>query len=159
MPSFDPNAQNFFNDFTAIGSPKGGQAGPGGVFSGGAGGLIPNNPAAATDFASNLSPPGGGSPGFGLNTLKDADGVVTQQGLLSPALGIAGAGFNIYSGLKQLGIQEDTLDFTKDAFKKNFAASKAAFQERLRGNYGRKATLGGNKDQTEEQFVAERSDF
>ena len=152
--TFNSNPNEYFQNLTAIGSP--GQTTRGYAQNVAADGL-----SGVGDFQppSEIPPPSIDGPGFGINTLKDADGVVTQQGLLSPALGIAGAGFNIYQGLKQLGIQEDTLDFTKDSFNKNFAASKAAFQERLRGNYGRKATLGGNKGETEQAYVDKRSDF
>jgi len=96
---------------------------------------------------------------YGLLGATGVNGETTQFGLLNPALSAIGGGLNIYQGLKQLGQQEDALDFQKESFGKNFAASKAAFQERLRGNFGRKATLGGNKGTTEDQYVNDRSDF
>jgi len=96
---------------------------------------------------------------YGFGNITGANGETVQQGLFSPIMdGLTGV-FNIYAGLKALGQQEDALGFQKDAFNKNFAASKSAFQERLRGNYGRKAALGGNKGQTEDQYVEERSNF
>lgn len=108
---------------------------------------------------------GVGVPGAGINTTyglfdqNNADGIKTQQGLLSPVLGAATGIFNIYAGLKALGQQEDALNFQKEAFNKNFAANKAAFQENLRTKFGRKATLGGNKGTTEKEFVDTRSNF
>jgi hypothetical protein len=103
--------------------------------------------------------PSGGFGGFGFLDQFNKEGVQTQTGLLGPGLGVVGGAFNIYQGLKQLGIQEDTLDFQKKAFKKNFAANKAAFQENLRSKFGRKKALGGHKDTTEQQFVDKRSNF
>jgi hypothetical protein len=99
------------------------------------------------------------SPGFGFFDESDADGVLTQQGLLAPGLGLAGGAFNIYAGLKALGQQQESLDFQKGAFNKNFAANKAAFQENLRSKFSRKSALGGHKGVTEAEFVDKRSNF
>lgn len=132
-------------------------------FLGGGGGNVFGGESAFPDLFSGGAgagaPSGDTGPSFGLFDQTDAEGLQTQQGLFAPALKGIGGAFNIYAGLKALGIQEDTLDFQKKAFKKNFAANKAAFQENLRSKFGRKKALGGHKGTTEQQFVDKRSDF
>lgn len=101
---------------------------------------------------------GGIFDGVSLFGGTDAEGNETVSGL-GAGLTAATSVFNIYSGLKGLEQQEEALEFQKDSFNRNFNASKAAFENKLRGQYGRKATLGGHKDQSEDEFVAERADF
>lgn len=52
------------------------------------------------------------------------------------ALDLLNSGFNVYGGLKQLGLAEDQLDFQKGAFSKNFEAqaksTNAALEDRQR---------------------------
>jgi hypothetical protein len=158
MTTFNPQ----FDSLNVTGGAPGGGVNANSLnFLGGGGGDVFGGPSADNIFPDFLGGGSGGDagPGFGFFDQSDADGVLTQQGILSPALKGIGGAFNIYSGLKALGIQEDTLDFQKKAFKKNFAANKAAFQENLRSKFGRKKALGGHKGTSEQQFVDKRSDF
>ena len=98
-------------------------------------------------------------PTFGFFDQTDADGNLTQQGLVNPVLGGLTSVFNIYSGLKSLKLQEEGLDFQKDAFNRNFAASKAAFENQLRGQHSRSAFLGGQQGVSSDEFVANASNF
>jgi len=124
---------------------------------GSANSVLGNN--GASGLLAPLTPQSPVKPTFGLFDETGVNGETTQTGLVNPLISGIGGAFNIYQGLKQLGQQEDALDFQKESFGKNFAASKAAFQERLRGNFGRKATLGGNKGTSEAEYVDSRSDF
>jgi len=98
---------------------------------------------------------------FGLFDQFDKNKNKTQQGLLNPVLSGIGSVFNIYEGLKQLGIQRDSLNFQKSAFNRNFAASKASFKNQLDQQFGSSATLrsNGNTAADRQAYIDSRSNF
>lgn len=65
-------------------------------------------------------------------------------------LGALNTGFGIYSGLKQLGLAEDQLNFTKNAFNTNLANSiksyNNALEDRARSRYAYMTGNASNAD-------------
>lgn len=65
-------------------------------------------------------------------------------------LGALNTGFNIYGGLKQLGLAKDQLNFTKDAFNTNLANSiksyNTALEDRARSRYAYMTGDASNAD-------------
>lgn len=82
---------------------------------------------------------------FGGST-TDANGVTTTtNGILNPIFKGIGAVSNIYFGLKGLSLAEDQFDFQKEAFEKNFAANKKAFNNAVRTKQGAVANSTSNE--------------
>ena len=71
----------------------------------------------------------GAGGGGGWNWLSTAD----QQGVLGPMLGAAGGLANVFMGMKQYGLQKETLKASKDQFAKSYAAQKNLTNASLEG--------------------------
>ena len=65
-------------------------------------------------------------------------------GIAAPALQLAQTGLNAYLGFKQLGQAEDTLNFQKDAFSKQFENQRTLTNAQLKDR--QKARVGFNSN-------------
>ena len=112
----------------------------------------------------------GGAPGassnngiFSQNSMfgssnTDVNGVkTTTGGWVSPALSAVGTGVNAYLGFKGLGLAEDTLDFQKESWEKNFAMMQDQYYRKLNDRRAYKHNLG--RDQTRDEVNAVRDHY
>jgi hypothetical protein len=71
-----------------------------------------------------MTQPQGEPGGWSWLNQFNTDGKMTQQGMLSPALGVAQGLFGAYMGMKQYGLMKDQLNESKRQFGLNFDAQK-----------------------------------
>lgn len=78
---------------------------------------------------------------------KTKDGEIINSGAMG-LLGIAKSGFDTWSGLKQLDLAEDTLNFKKEAFSKQFGAQQKLTNDQLKWRHkAREDRLSGSGGQ------------
>ena len=98
------------------------------------------------DFISDLGPAGSGRDWgqFWLGgTNKDGS---SSTGAAMPALQLASGAMKTWLGLKQLGVAEDTLDFQKDAFSKQFLRQEQGLEAEYANRKAR--AIAGNPNTT-----------
>lgn len=68
---------------------------------------------------------------------------IKTLGMASPLVNLAQTGINAYLGLKNLSVAEDTLDFQKDAFSKQFEIQRKNINRQLRDRQARRIEAAG----------------
>ena len=100
--------------------------------------------------------PGGGNTGGGwMSTLfggKDKNGFQTS-GVVSPLASLLGAGAQAWLGGKQVGLAEDTLDFQKDAFSRQFNNQATLTNASLRDRQAVRYARDPNRYQSPDEYM------
>jgi hypothetical protein len=83
------------------------------------------------------------------------DGMLGKDGWGNLALGGIQAGIQGYTGLKQLGVAKDQLDFQKKAFNKNYSAQRQRTNTQLRDRQRRRYSENPGYYQSPDEYMAQ----
>ncbi|MDR5839315.1 hypothetical protein [Caballeronia sp. LZ034LL] len=121
---------------------------------------------ADTGGYSSLNGFGMSSPTLGANASDLTPATSTQSGLFGVqglganiptfqlGLGALGTGFNLYSGLKALGLAKDTFDFQKQLAQKNLANQTASYNTALTDRATARAVTEGQSAADRDAYIA-----